>query len=565
MRKTVKSILALLFVSLTAMADDFALGADISWETEMEAKDEKLFNYQGEERECTALMKEMGLNAIRLRVWVNPSEGTTADGKPFGSKYCNKEDVLIKAKRAKELGMNVMIDFHYSDWWADPGKQTIPKAWEKHKYKQMLTDVAEHTKEVLTFLKDNGVTPKWVQVGNETSNGMLWPVGNLEQNPKQYAGLFKAGYDAVKEIIPEAIVIVHLDNGYDNDLYNRNLDALRDNGAKWDMIGMSLYPYWSRKTDPNVARLMMSFVKNVKSVAKKYGTDVMLVETGFEVNEKEPWIMSEGRTQLTTLIDLCRNSTDGHCKGVFYWEPECKPSLYKLGAFTMSGHPTEIMRAFTHAAYPDKSAMAKFYDRKMVKLATSEGDIIVELYNETPGHRDNFLKIVRGKSLDGTLIHRAMNNFIIQGGDPESKNCDATTTEFPADPLGRHSVLDEKGEEYTLPAEILYPRFFNKRGALGAARQDEEKNPEYRSSSSQFYIVWGKWPTAKKAGSDQEPLGYYQQAQQAGVPYLDGTYTVYGEVVSGLEVVDKIQKKRVDANDRPVDDVVIKTFSVLGE
>jgi arabinogalactan endo-1,4-beta-galactosidase len=260
------------FLSLlpcTLYAGDFTLGADISWATEMESKGEKLYNYKGDEREAFQLIKEMGLKAVRLRVWVNPEKH---------GNWCSKEDVLAKAKRAQALGMDIMIDFHYSDWWADPAKQNIPEAWAKHKYKQMLTDVATHTTEVLTLLKDNGINVKWVQVGNETSNGMLWSVktnattgweekdengnttitqsmGHIEKNPEQYAGFIKAGYEAVKTVYPDAKVIVHLDNGYNNSMYNKNLDILRDNGAKWDIIGMSLYPYWARNYEASAPRL----------------------------------------------------------------------------------------------------------------------------------------------------------------------------------------------------------------------------------------------------------------------------------------------------------------------
>ena len=151
---------------------DFYKGADISWVTEMESKGHKFYNAAGKETECTALMKEYGMNAIRLRVWVDPSKHDN---------WCDKEDVLVKAKRAKALGMEVMIDFHYSDWWADPAKQNIPASWKGHSYEEMKKDLANHTKEVLQLMKDNGITPKWVQVGNETTNGMLWSVQTNEQ------------------------------------------------------------------------------------------------------------------------------------------------------------------------------------------------------------------------------------------------------------------------------------------------------------------------------------------------------------------------------------------------
>ena len=341
---------------------DFYKGADISWVTELESKGHKFYNANGDERECTALMKEYGMNAIRLRVWVNPKEH---------GNWCNKEDVLVKAKRAKALGMEVMVDFHYSDWWADPAKQNIPASWKGHSYEEMKKDLANHTKEVLQFLKNNGITPKWVQVGNETTNGMLWSVktneqgweikdengnttitesmGHATRNPEQYAGFFKAGYESVKEIFPNAMVIVHLDNGWDENLYNWNLDILKNNGAKFDMIGMSLYPYWTETYHHKTAEETISgCMANIQKVKAKYGCDVMIVETGMLCADEQgklasASVLEEGYNQLARII---KESKEVGCKGVFYWEPECKPGQYKLGAFTEEGFPTRIMDAF---------------------------------------------------------------------------------------------------------------------------------------------------------------------------------------------------------------------------
>ena len=341
---------------------EFYKGADISWATEMVSKGHKFYNANGQERECTALMKEYGMNAIRLRVWVDPSAHDN---------WCNKEDVLVKAKRAKALGMEVMIDFHYSDWWADPAKQNIPASWKGHSYEEMKKDLANHTKEVLQLMKDNGITPKWVQVGNETTNGMLWSVqtneqgweikdengntiitesmGHATRNPKQYAGFFAAGYDAVKEIFPDAIVIVHLDNGFDADLYDWNLGILTSNGAKFDMIGMSLYPYWAESYHGKTADQTISgCMANIKRLKAKYGCEVMIVETGMLCADEQgklinTSVLEEGYHQLARII---KESKEIGCKGVFYWEPECKPSQYKLGAFTEDGRPTRIMDAF---------------------------------------------------------------------------------------------------------------------------------------------------------------------------------------------------------------------------
>lgn len=341
---------------------DFWLGADISWATEYESRGYKFYNDDGEERECTELMKELGLNAVRLRVWVDPS----AHGG-----WCSKEDLLVKCQRAEKLGMAILVDFHYSDWWADPAKQNIPASWSGHSYEQMKKDLAAHTVEVLQYLKDNYITPKWIQVGNETRNGFLWSVksnemgwpvhdengntiitesmGHAVHNPEQYAGLFAAGYDACKSVFPESIVMVHLDNGFDRELYDWNLGVLKDGGAKWDMIGMSLYPYWAMDGGfrDDAETTITDCIENIRYVSGKFDCDVMIVETGFLVDESRPEVLEEGRRQLARVIRESMNETGGRCKGVFYWEPECKPSQYKLGAFTEDGRPTVIMDAFS--------------------------------------------------------------------------------------------------------------------------------------------------------------------------------------------------------------------------
>jgi arabinogalactan endo-1,4-beta-galactosidase len=326
----------------TTTKADFVKGADISWVTEMEAAGKKFYDANGTLTNCFDLMKQYDMSVIRLRVWVNPT-GT--------DKYCNKEYTIQKAERAVKAGMDVMIDFHYSDSWADPSKQNIPSAWANHDYATMKEDVATHTKDVLQGLKDKGITPKWVQVGNETSNGFLWTMGQADKNPKQYAGLFAAGYDAVKSVFPDANVLVHLDNGYDNSLYVWNLDILKNNGAKWDMIGMSLYPYWS-KDKVTTDQCISQCISNIKAVNARYGTDVMIVETGMQCgdgngNVASATTLAAQRDVLARIITESRDNTDGICKGVIYWEPECRPSDgYMLGAFDNQGKPTVIMDAF---------------------------------------------------------------------------------------------------------------------------------------------------------------------------------------------------------------------------
>lgn len=581
--KTLLTILAFFNSLMLAYSQDFALGADISGCTVQEKHGEVLRDWQGRPAEATALMKQLGMNAVRLRVWVDP----TAHGG-----LCDAEDTALKALRAKALGMDVMIDFHYSDWWADPAKQNIPKAWEKLSYKKMLAALREHTVSVLTLLKQKGVNIKWVQVGNETSRGLLWSVktdpktgweikdaegnttitqsmGHLDRNPKQYAGFIAEGYKAVKSVYPEAKVIVHLDNGYDNALYNRNLDVLRENGADFDIIGMSLYPYWAMKAgrEPNAAVTIADCLRNIRAVTKKYDRDVMIVETGFEVDEQRPWLMHEGREQYAEILRRCREETGGRCKGVFYWEPTTLPGGYNLGAFGSDGKPTDIMRALQDDAVR-QAIRAKAplrgvggADRPLVKIATTEGDIIVELYNETPRHRDNFLRLAREHLLDSTLFHRVIEGFMIQGGSTDSRDAAATSVEHPVE-TGLKDALTAEGDS-SLAAEIVYPRFFHKRGALAAAREGDDVNPQFRSSASQFYIVWGKTDPIAGRHPYAPMLPYYKDYGSAGTPWLDKGYTVFGEVVAGLDVVERIQAAPRDKNDRPLRDVRLSLATLV--
>ena len=244
-----------------------------------------------------------------------------------------------------------------------------------------------------------------------------------------------------------------------------------------------------------------------------------------------------------------------------------------------------------------------------LKIKTTEGDIIIRLYDETPKHRDNFLKLAKEGCFDGTLFHRVIKDFMIQGGDPDSKNA----------PKGK--MLGTGGPDYTIPAEFVYPQYFHKRGALSAARTGDEVNPGKESSGSQFYIVWGKTfkPAELKQMEHQMAMQQEQQVfnqltrehheeimnlrrnrdrvglqelqdklieqtkttckQQGkpsfteeqievytnvgGTPFLDNQYTVFGEVEEGLDIVERIQNCDTDRNDRPTEDVKIEAIDLL--
>ena len=205
--------------------------------------------------------------------------------------------------------------------------------------------LAQHTYETLKLLRDNGVDVKWVQVGNETTDGFLWDVGRASTNMRQYAGLTDAGYKAVKKVYPEATVIVHLDCGSDIERYHRIFGGLRQYGARWDMIGMSVYPYWDKEAHitQSAQETVERFTANIRQLAEEYQCDIMVVETGTEVSKPD-----EGKIIMQSIIEGAAFNTDGHCKGVFYWAPELE-GHYPLGAFR-NHRPTAIMEAFTEAS-----------------------------------------------------------------------------------------------------------------------------------------------------------------------------------------------------------------------
>lgn len=336
--KLLSNLKLLLFVCVCAIAQaqTFWLGADISGTTELESRGVQLRNSKGEPRENTALMHELGLNAVRLRVWVDPVEH---------GNFCNKADVVRMARRAKDWGMAVMIDFHYSDWWADPGQQNIPSAWRNMSYEQMCKALADHTRDVLTAVRETGADVRWVQVGNETTHGFLWPIGRAEENMRQYAGLTDAGYQAVKQIMPKAEVIIHLDGAFDPKRYDFIFDGLARYKARYDMIGLSVYPYWDMRGKHTLSwqETVEKATCNINRLWQKYHKPMMVVETGVEAQKPV-----EGKEILTAVIDMARNHCDGHCQGVFYWAPEAD-RFYRLGAF-QNNQPTVIMDAFTGAA-----------------------------------------------------------------------------------------------------------------------------------------------------------------------------------------------------------------------
>lgn len=303
----------------------FAKGADVSWLTQLEAEGNLFYTTDRKQMECMQLLRdECGVNAIRLRVWVNPAEG-----------WSNVDDVLIKARRANSLGLRLMIDFHFSDTWADPANQDIPAAWANLDLAGAEDAMTAHINDMLGKLKAYNIEPEWVQIGNETRGGMMWPLGSLD-NGSNFATLVSTGYDAVKAIFPDAKVVVHCDQGQTLWLYTRLFGNLQTNNAKYDMIGMSLYP------DPsNWETTVNACIANINTVSETYGKPVVICEVGMAYDE-----VDASEKMMQKLMDDCQ--TTGHVDGIFYWEPEAPGGYnggYNKGCF-IDGAPTAALNCF---------------------------------------------------------------------------------------------------------------------------------------------------------------------------------------------------------------------------
>ena len=312
----------------------FVKGADIGWLPQMEATGYKFYNDSGVQEDCFKILKEHGINTIRLRTWVNPS------GDPQ-SGHCSKEETVAMAKRAQQWNMRVMIDFHYSDSWADPGKQKKPAAWEGHPFPQLLTDVYNYTLGVMQALKTAGITPEWVQVGNETASGMIYPEGST-QHWDSLAQLINQGYAAIKKVSPASKVILHVDRGNDNQRFRAWFDSAAAHQANYDVIGMSYYPYWL-DGNPDYTLSINDLGNNLNDMAARYGKEVMVVEVGGEDNK-----VQNTYDMLIAVMQKVKAVPNGKGLGVIYWEPEGARSWshYGLSAWSDNGRPTKALNAF---------------------------------------------------------------------------------------------------------------------------------------------------------------------------------------------------------------------------
>ena len=304
----------------------FYKGMDVSMLKELEEHGAAYY-LQGEKKDIFKILKECGVNLIRLRLWNNPY---CEEGECYGGGTNDLATTIELAKRVVENGLEFMLDFHYSDFWADPSKQFKPKAWLDLTGKELQDAVYEYTSDTLCELKKENILPTVVQIGNEITNGLLWPDGKVE-NTVEMAGLLAAGIRGVREIDSDINILLHLDFGTDNKLYREWFSKIEPYGLEYDMIGMSYYPHWNGS--------MEKLLENMNDISETFKKDVLVAETsiGFttdnlgchglvfsEEQEKAtgyPATM-EGQEQfLRDLHSTVRNVKNGKGKGVIYWEP----------------------------------------------------------------------------------------------------------------------------------------------------------------------------------------------------------------------------------------------------
>jgi arabinogalactan endo-1,4-beta-galactosidase len=330
---------------IEGLSPDFIMGADVSMLKQIEISGGKYY-VNGVEEDCLKVLKDHGVNWIRLRIWNDP---TDAKGTPLGGGNNDLEKTVEIAARAKALGLKVLLDFHYSDWWADPGQQKKPKAWEGFDSEQLQKAVYDYTAGVIQALDKAKAMPDMVEIGNEVNNGMIWPDGKITKQGAEavgdfdgFANLLTQGIQAVRDNDPNndkpaqrVRIVIHLANGGNNGLYRTIFDALTERKLDFDVIGLSYYSYWHGTLDELKA--------NMNDISERYQKDVIIAETAYAFTTEEgdghSNLFGEGSqtsggykatiqgqaTAVHDVIGAVAQVPNARGLGIFYWEPDWIP------------------------------------------------------------------------------------------------------------------------------------------------------------------------------------------------------------------------------------------------
>ena len=320
----------------------FIKGADLSTLLEVERCGGRFYDTEGYEIDAMSILARHGVNHVRLRLWNDPYSEA---GDSYGGGGCDLSTVSVLARRAKELGMSWQLVFHYSDFWTDPGKQNMPKAWRRGlRPTELEKAVYGFTRDTLRSLKGQGLAPDLVSVGNEITNGLLWPVGKVPAWDR-IAQLVSSGIRAVRDTLPEAKTLLHLDNGGRPEISREWFSRYAENGGEdFDRIGLSFYPYWSGT--------LAGLEENLRELAVRYRKPLLITETamghtladyaafeqlaptdrkgpaaGVKEAESVPWPMTSAG-QAAFLRDLAaaiRRVPEDLGAGFIYWEPAWLP------------------------------------------------------------------------------------------------------------------------------------------------------------------------------------------------------------------------------------------------
>ena len=317
----------------------FVKGMDLSTLLALERCGARYYD-KGQERDILAIMKDYDVDTIRLRLWNDPK---SESGEWYGAGNNDLSETIAIGKKVTEAGFGVLLNFHYSDFWADPGKQIKPKAWKDFGMEELEKAVYDFTKESLEKILDEGVNVTMIQVGNELSNGLLWPEGRVPNYDNIYR-LVSAGLKACREIDSKIPLMIHLDNGGNNALYREWFDNFTQRGGDFDYIGLSYYPFWHGSLD------MLEY--NMNDIAERYGKDLIVAEVsmGFTMEsyqqyeklsdeerkgyatkpslvEKIDYPMTiQGQKDFTEdFLNRVGKVTGNHGKGFFWWEPAWIP------------------------------------------------------------------------------------------------------------------------------------------------------------------------------------------------------------------------------------------------
>lgn len=310
---------------------------DVSSLKELEELGAKYYK-DGEEKELLEILREYGVNSIRLRLWNDPY---SESGAAYGAGTSDLNTTMELARRVLDKGFGFLLDLHYSDFWADPGKQRVPKAWRGMSVEQLETAVYDFTRETLLVLREHQVFPTMIQVGNELSNGLLWPYGRVPEYDN-IARFINAGIRAVRSVDKELPIMIHLDNGGNNALYREWFDEFIKRGEDFQVIGLSYYPFWHGT--------LQQLEDNMRDISARYGKELIVAEVSMghtleDYGEYEK-LSAEARKGMAAKPDLAEKieypmTPEGQsdfmedfltrisgvkgCRGFYYWEPGWLP------------------------------------------------------------------------------------------------------------------------------------------------------------------------------------------------------------------------------------------------